>query len=315
MSSDTASRTQSPAPIPQWAEPDISPAWKYKFVSWVIRYGGRARAYHIALFASFWYVLFYPSIRQRCRFYLDRRFPARTRWHQRFHDDLKLVRIYAETLADMIILRVLGPNALSAHCPQHDQLIERCAAEQGFLLVHAHVGCFQIGMSALTQFPKAVSIVMIPEPGAAPPASIIDSRGGLDTVMQMTAAVLRGEIVAMMGDRIFGSDRNVAPVRFLGGKALFPITAYRVASATHVPVLVMTAPKTAKSSYELRVAKVINVPPGLGRDPAEYAPYAQQFADCIEQFTNDFPWQVFNFYNLWEVSGSAALGRKDSDYR
>jgi predicted LPLAT superfamily acyltransferase len=306
----TQEKSSAPPASPQhWAEPGIGPTWRYKFFAWLIRFGGKARAYHIAYIVTFWYVLLYPSIRRRCRFYLNRRFPSRNRGYQRLLDDFHLVRAYAVTLVDMMVMNVLGPKAFSASCPQHDQLIERCGREKGFVLVHAHVGCFQIGMSALTQFPKRVSIVIIPEPGSKPPADVIDPRSGLEGVVQMTNALMRGEIVAMMGDRIFGSDHNVVPVQFLGSPALFPITPYRLASATGVPVLVMTAPKTGKTSYELRVAKVIEIPPNLGRNAADYTPYAQQFADCIEQFTQDFPWQVFNFYDLWQTTGGVAESR------
>jgi predicted LPLAT superfamily acyltransferase len=301
----TANTSHVPSSLPpdrpqQWAEPGIGPAWRFKLMNWIIRHGGKARGYHLAYIVTFWYVLFYPSIRRRCEFYLKRRFPARNRWFQRFSDAYRLVSAYAVTLVDVMILDALGPAVISARCPQHDQLIERCAQPKGFVLVHAHVGCFQIGASTLTQFPKRVSIVMIPEPGSKAPATIIDPHSGLEGVMLMTNALLRGEIVAMMGDRIFGSDRNVVPVKFLGSPAIFPITPYRLASATGVPVLVMTAPRISKTSYELRVAKVIDVPPNLGRNAADYAPYAQQFADCIEQFTREFPWQVYNFYDLWQ---------------
>lgn len=293
----------SVAPDPRWAEPDLGPRWRRQFMHWVIRAGGRARAYHLAFFATVWYVLFYPSVRRRCRYYLNLRFPLRTRWYQRLLDDHRLIRSYAATLVDIVVLSALGPKAISASCPQHDELIQRCALPEGFVLVHAHVGCFQIGMSALTQFPKPVSIVTIPEPGTKPPGQVIDPRSGVAGVIQMTEALLRGEIVAIMGDRTFGADHNAVAVDFLGRKALFPISPYRIASATGAPVLVMTAPKTGKTTYELRVSKIIPVPPGLGRDPAAYAPYAQQFADCIAQFAQDFPWQVFNFYDLWTTTG------------
>ena len=301
----TASTPQAPSPAPpqrsqQWAEPDIGPAWRYRFMAWIIRVGGKTRAYHLAYIVTFWYVLFYPSIRARCRFYLKRRFPARNRWFQRLWDAYRLVSSYAITLVDVMILDALGPGVISARCPQHDQLIERCGREKGFVLVHAHVGCFQIGAATLTQFPKRVSIVMIPEPESKAPATVIDPRSGIEGVVLMTNALLRGEIVTMMGDRIFGSDHNVVPVQFLGSPALFPITPYRLASATGVPVLVMTAPRISRTSYELRLAKVIEVPPNLGRNAADYAPYAQQFADSIEQFTREFPWQVYNFYDVWE---------------
>jgi predicted LPLAT superfamily acyltransferase len=301
----TGTTPQAPSSVPpdraqQWAEPGIGPAWRYKFMAWIIRVGGKTRAYHLAYIVTFWYVLFYPSIRRRCGFYLKRRFPARNRWFQRMRDAYRLVSAYAITLVDVMILDTLGPGVVTASCPDHDKLIERCAREPGFVLIHAHVGCFQIGASTLTQFPKRVSVVMIPEPGSKTPANVIDPHSGLEGVVLMTNALLRGEIVTMMGDRVFGSDHNVVPVQFLGSPALFPITPYRLASATGVPVLVMTAPRISRTSYELRLAKVIEIPPNLGRNAADYAPYAQQFADCIEQFTREFPWQVYNFYDVWE---------------
>src|SRR5580704_3176978 len=173
----TASTPQAPSPLPpdrpqQWAEPGIGPAWRYKFASWLIRIGGKARGYHLAYIVTFWYVLFYPSIRRRCRFYLQRRFPTRSRSFQRLLDTYRLVSAYAITLVDVVIVDALGRGAVAASCPDHDQLIERCAREPGFVLIHAHVGCFQIGVSTLTQFPKHVSAVMITEPGSRATASI-----------------------------------------------------------------------------------------------------------------------------------------------
>jgi predicted LPLAT superfamily acyltransferase len=115
----------------------------------------------------------------------------------------------------------------------------------------------------------------------------------------MAETLLAGNILVMMGDRTIGSEKTVVPVRFLGGQVLFPITPYRVAAVTGVPVLVMTAPRTGTRSYELRLAKVIEVPANLGRSASSYTPYAQQFADCIEEFVREHPWQFHNFFNLW----------------
>jgi predicted LPLAT superfamily acyltransferase len=207
----------------------------------------------------------------------------------------------------MQVLEIFGPGVLSASSPQHEQLLEICAAERGFVVLQAHVGCWQIGMSCLGQFSKHVSIVMIPEERtlalfAAKTPSTIDPRTGLDGVMIMTEVLLRGEILTMMGDRTFGGPQTAVAVRFLGGTAEFPVTPYRLASATGCPVLVLLAPKIGKDAYELRLAKIIDVPPNLGRDPKCYTQYAQQFADCVEQFAMEFPWQVFNFYDLWAES-------------
>ena len=62
----------------------------------------------------------------------------------------------------------------------------------------------------------------------------------------------------------------------------------------------MTAPNLGGSAFELRLAKVIEVPPNLGRNPEAYTPYTQMFADCLEQFVHDFPWQFYNFYDFWQ---------------
>jgi len=291
-------------PAANWAQPGLGRSWQQGFFHWLIRIGGKARGYHMSHVVTFWYVLLYPSIRRRCRFYLSRRFPDHTGWFRRFLDTYRLARTYGAALVDMTVLDIFGPRSISASCPEHDRLIQLCAEPRGFVLLHAHVGSFQIGMSALTQFPKRVSIVMIPETRAPmllgpQSASMIDPRSGLQGVIAMTEALLRGEIVTMMGDRIFGSDQNSVAVQFLGDPVLFPVTPYRLASATATPVLVMAAPKTSPNSYELRLLKLIEVPPNLGRNAQDYAPYAQQFADCLEQFTREFPWQFYNFYDLW----------------
>jgi predicted LPLAT superfamily acyltransferase len=306
---DTGGFAQSPTrSIPNrsadWAQPGIGKTWQHRFFYWLIRIGGKKRGYHMANIIAFWYVLLYPSIRRRCRFYLDRRFPDHRGALRRFLDTYRLVRTFGATLIDIMFVSIRGPGALAVTVPDRDRMVRLCSGDRGFILIHAHVGCWQAGITTLHQIPKAVSIVMLPEERAhalVDPRSveIIDPRTGLQCAMQMTESLLRGQIVVMMGDRTFGGGKQQVGARFLGGKILLPITPYRLASATGMPVLVMTAPRTAGQSYELRVAKVIDVPPNLSRDLQSYEPYAQQFADCIEEFVRDYPWQFYNFYDFW----------------
>jgi predicted LPLAT superfamily acyltransferase len=292
-------------PAADWAECGIGPSWKNRFFYWIMRIGGKARGYHMANIASLWYVLFYPSIRKRCGFYLDRRFPGRGGAFAKLFDTYRLVRSYATTLVDIMVLGMFGRQAFKASCPDHDRLMEITAGGRGFVLIHGHVGCWQVGMSTLGKLGRKVSIVMLPEPQmvsllGAQPDAVIDPRDGLRASMQITDALLRGDIVAMMGDRTFGGEQTVVPAKFLGGTVQLPISPYRTASATGVPVVVMVAPRVGPRSYELRLAKVIDVSPGLGRNAAKYATYAQQFSECMEEFVAAHPWQFGNFYNLWQ---------------
>jgi predicted LPLAT superfamily acyltransferase len=290
-----------------WSQQGVGSRRQHRFFYWLIRLLGKRPAYHFAYAASFWYVLFYPSIRRRCRFYLDRRFPERRGPLRRFRDTFRLVRNFAVTLVDRMAMGILGPQSLGALSPDYDRVMQLAAGPRGLVLVHAHVGGAQMSMSGLGKFPKHVWLTMIPDPRIAalfdPQAvTVIDPRQGLESIVAMTDALLHGDVVAMAGDRTVGHDKATVPARFLGGSVQFPIAPYRLASATGAAVAVLVAPKIGPRTYELRLAKVIDVPASLGRNARDYAPYAQQFADCLEQFVGEYPWQFYNFYDLWSAA-------------
>jgi predicted LPLAT superfamily acyltransferase len=286
-----------------WSEKGIGPNWQRKFFYWLIRLGGKQRGYHMSNILTFWYVLIHPSIRRRCRFYLDRRFPDRRGALRQFLDTYRLVRTFGATLVDPMVVQILGPGAFNVASPDHDRLLEISADKKGLVVIHAHMGSWQIAIPTLGKFPKRVSVVRIPDPNApslADSPATIDPRTGLQSAMQMADALMAGEIVVLAGDRTLGSEKSVAPAQLLGGRVFLPIAPYRLASATGAPVLVLTSPKISGNNFAMKLAKVIQVPPGLGRNPARYAPYAQMFADCIEEFVSEYPWQFYNFYDFWQ---------------
>lgn len=297
-------------PSAAWAERQLGQSWQHRFFHGLIRTLGKRPAYHMMYLVTFWYVLLYPRIRRRTRFYLDRRFPQRTGFFRRFLDTFALVRNFGRTMVDLAMFGILGKDSLRATCPDADRLLEICRGEKGFVLLNAHCGCWQVGLSALGYMEKPVSIVMIPDPQAQKfldkyHLHVIDPRSGLVGVVEMMQALRKGGIVGLMGDRIFGADEGSVKVQFLGGEIAVPIAGYRLASATGVPVVVLMAPRTAYAAYELRLIKVIDVPPGLGRKAQDYAPYARQFAEALEQFVEQYPWQFYNFFDLWNPEAKA----------
>ena len=262
--------SQPTSPDRQYWSPNVGPAWHFRFFAWLLRWGGMTRAYHISYITTFWYVLFYPSIRSRCRHYLNRRFPQRRGRVRQFLDSYRLVRSFGETLVDIVALDVLGKDALFSLSPDRERLCAMADGQKGIILLLAHMGCWQAGMSSTGDLPQKTWHVLIPEPRTLAmlepdKAGVIDPRSGLDGVMQMTAALLRGEIVAMMGDRTFGDERNRIEAGFLGGTIKLPVTPYRLASACGTPIAVMLAAKIAPRTYQMRLVKIIDVPPALGR--------------------------------------------------
>jgi predicted LPLAT superfamily acyltransferase len=304
---------------PDWSERGIGKSWQHRFFDRLIRILGKRPAYHMAYVVTFWYVLAYPSVRKRCRYYLGRRFPERQGKVRRFLDAYHLIREFGKTLVDITAFGILGKRSMVDVCSDTERILELCRREKGFILLSAHVGCWQVGLANLANLQKPVSLLMVPDPKAQAlldrrAAKVIDPRTGLAGVVAMTQALLHGEILAIMCDRTFGEDHNTIEARFFGDKVFLPLSPYRLASAAGVPVVVLLALRNGMKTYELRLARVIQVAPGLGRSAREYVSYAQQFIACLEEFVQEHPWQFFNFYDLWHdgaattTSASPALG-------
>jgi predicted LPLAT superfamily acyltransferase len=73
-----------------------------------------------------------------------------------------------------------------------------------------------------------------------------------------------------------------------------------MASVTGAPIGVLLSAKSGSESYELRLAKTLRVPGGLGRGGRAFADYARQFAETLEDYTRQYPYQFFNFFDMWE---------------
>jgi len=119
-------------------------------------------------------------------------------------------------------------------------------------------------------------------------------------IVDMTTALKNGEIVGVMGDRMFGSDSNAVSAPFLGGTIDIPVSPYRLASAARAPIIIVFSHRVGRAAYDIRLANTIHVPPGLGRDPAAYEPYAAEFTRTLEQYVEAHPWEFFNFFDMWE---------------
>lgn len=290
-----------------WSVEGVGRRWQFRFFHLLILIGGLRPAYHIMYIVVLWYVLFVPDIRERTRHYLRRRFPDHSCPIRRFWDSYRLVFTFARSMIDRAAHALVGERVLRADCPDIAQMRALLAEHEGAVLLNGHIGCWQVAMSAISHVDRPVSIVMIPPEGGTPaaelmdedlPFDVIDPRRGTEGVMEMLEALRNGRILGLMGDRVFGVAEDTVKVGFLGGEIHVPFAPYRLAAVTGKPIMVLFSHKTRINHYRLRLATVIRVPPGV-REPADAVPYAQQFADALEVYVEDHPWQFFNFYDMW----------------
>lgn len=295
----------------QWDSRSFGSRFQHSLFYALIRVGGRQAAHFVLFFVVLYYLVFRPSLRARSTPYLVRRFPHRRGWAQ-FRDAFRLSLEFGRMLVDRAVLGILGPQALRFNVSERENLARLLEEGHGLILLTAHVGAWQMGMTNLSPLAAPINLVIHREPGdvdrhffehgdQASPLKFIDPTGELGGVLAMLQALKHKEVLSIMGDRAMGSRGSNVAVTFLGGTVQVPVSPYLLGSATGAPIAVIFPYKTETGGYALQIAGVIRVPQDLGRAGSQYQPYAQEFANALEAFVAEHPYQFFNFFDLWNL--------------
>lgn len=302
----------------QWTSRSIGSQFQHRIFYALIRVGGRRGAYCLLVFVVLYYVLFRPAVRQRSSYYLSRRFPGQGPFG-RLRDSYLLSLEIGKMLVDRAVLGILGPAELKVDLTGRQELEALLREGRGLILVTAHVGCWQLAMAALSVLETRVSLLIhrdegdvdrhyFEHGGDAASYRIIDPAGFLGGTLEMLEVLKHGEVLSIMGDRVMGGESSTVTASFLGGTVRLPFSPYKLASATGAPIAVIFPYKSGPGRYALRLARVIRVPAKLGRSAEAYRPYASQFADALEGFVAEHPYQFFNFFDMW-TQGERATNR------
>lgn len=292
-----------------WSSRSVGSPLQHRAFHLLLRAGGLRAAYALLRPVAAWYAVFRPDVRRRGSFYLARRFPGRPALG-RMTDSYRHTLALGKALVDRAAVGLLGPGTITATNSGRDRLRALIAEGRGLIMLSSHVGSWQATMPALAQLGTPVNLVIQREEGdvdrhyfelrkEASPFRIIDPQGYLGGAVEITAALRRGEVLSMMGDRVFGDSRGVLSVDFLGAPAPFPTGPYSIAAATGAPIAVLFSVKTGRTTYEMLLADVLRVPAGTGRKVQGFRPYVERYVRHLEEYTRQHPYQFFNFYDLW----------------
>jgi predicted LPLAT superfamily acyltransferase len=207
------------------------------------RPAGRALLYPICAY----FVLFSRRARRASRDYLARVLSRRPQWRDLFLHQL----CFARTILDRIYL-------LSGRIAYFDCAVEgvealktRLASGRGCLLFGAHFGSFDfLRVLGLAECTVPVNVLMHQRDEAKLnavfdplnprlPMQII-RLGQSQTMLQVAEALARGEIVALLADRVVAGDKMV-PCEFLGDEAPLPEGPFVLAAMLRVPVVLFSA--------------------------------------------------------------------------
>jgi lauroyl/myristoyl acyltransferase len=176
------------------------------------------------------------------------------------------------------------------------------ALEGGAISLSAHVGSWELAGRLLAQRRGRPTHVVVSQDEAPELGPWVRRDGdGVRFVprarptvsLELVAALRRGEVVALQGDRALGNAGDVV-VPFFGAPARFPVGPFRLARATGVPIVPAFCLLDVDHRYQVLVQPPLRVEPG-----GEEAALARWVAG-LEEVVRLHPTQWFNFFDVWE---------------
>jgi predicted LPLAT superfamily acyltransferase len=202
-------------------------------------------------------------------------------------------------------------------------LREALSANRGLVLLASHTGNWEAAGHLLRRIDVPCSIVGFDnevDPIRRVYAGTMSGRhvrmiaveGPFEHSVEILAALRRGEIVAMLGDRLSGQ----APVQasFLGRPALFPAGAYLLAALAGAPVVQAFAFREPGFRYRFVAfpPERLEMPPRDRRSDFLAACVAR-YAGRLESMVRQYPCQWYNFYPFWDAATQDVKPQTNAD--
>lgn len=295
-----------------WSSRSLGTKWQHRFFYNMLKLFGIKPARIALLFVVAAYCL-RPSIYRRSLFYLEHRFKHAS-FLARFVQVCRLYWQFGQVLLERAATGILGNVQIDISEKDKKCVQALIAKGKGVIFLNAHVGYWQMALSALS-FDVPVNLVHprstedvdrhffehsknknFPKINIINPNIFKDSHSVL---ISMSAALLRGELLCIMGDRITETDRINVSAHFLGGEILLPGSVYLLAAKTGAPIVITFSYRTGVCKAHNYIFRILELPQKLPKQAESIAPYAQELANGMEDFCQKHPFQFFNFHNIW----------------
>ena len=281
----------------------------HRIFRWVIRHFGVGPAYAVLVPVIAYYVLFRPSAVRAAAPYIRRRFPGGSR-PKRWGLTFKLYYHFGLCLIDQAASGILGPGSLKIEFPEADRFREFVQGGRGLVFITSHVGVWQQAISVLAFMGRTVYLhLRRDEPsesmgladfrGAGAGFHVVSPDAYLGGIPELSLALAHGNIVAVMGDRGYGSA-ICERAGFLGHEAPFPLLPYHLALTTKSDLAVFLTSRIGRMRFRLRA----ETKSGAGEDPAADRASARSlllrwYVGHLEREVREHPYMWFNFFDFW----------------
>jgi len=292
---------------PVWAaQRERGHVWAMQAFVWCALLLGR-RVGRLLLFPiCAYFMLFSHTGRRASRGYLARLFGRQPTWREVFRHHYA----FASTLLDRAFLLRGRAEVLAFTRNLCEPLYAMQQSGQGCLLLGAHMGSFEVTryfgakyaglkLRMLMYQDNAQKVSRVARSLAGGDLLPIIPLGGFDALFQAKEALDRGEVVGLLGDRVFDA-RKYVEVPFLGQLAAFPTGPFLLAHTLKVPVVLFFGLYTGGNRYVEHAelfAERITIDPAHRQE--DLARWVQRYAERLEHYCRAYPYNWFNFYDFW----------------
>lgn len=241
-------------------------------------------------------------------------------------------RAFALSIADRIELW-LGRRGGFEFVVQGSEIPDRLADEgRGYIVLGAHLGSFDALRLLADRQGRTVNVLMYTnhaerinrvfrELSPEAEARVIPVvPGSVQAIFEIRERLSRGEVIAVLGDRIEAGDRGRASrVSLLGDPVSLPQSPFLMAGLLECPVVFMTALRTGPRRYTVvaeLLADRVTLPRAERQKKLEELLAA--YAGCLARQCVQSPYQWFNFFDYWgdaQQTDPARAGRDEQAER
>jgi Kdo2-lipid IVA lauroyltransferase/acyltransferase len=178
---------------------------------------------------------------------------------------------------------------------------DRVPSGLGLISLTAHVGNWELAGRLLAGRTARTTHVVVAEEEALQLEQWVRRNGdGVRFVtrsrptisLELVAALRRGDVVAVQGDRALGTRGDVL-VPFFGRPAPFPLGPFILARAVGMPLVPAFCLLDSDYRYRVKVAEPLVVRRGGEEDAA------RAWVGVLERVVREYPTQWFNFFDVW----------------
>jgi predicted LPLAT superfamily acyltransferase len=288
-----------------------------RIMSWLSLRLGRQVSRSALHLIAFYFVLFSPASRKASLNYLPRALGRPATWRDLYRHFFS----FASTIHDRIYLINRNYDLFDIEIQGKDVINPLIDANQGVLLMGAHLGSFEVMRAIGRQLPGLKVAMVMHEDNAQkinamlaainPEASMgVIPLGHLDSMLQFKQHLDDGMLVGMLSDRTLGNE-PMAEVELLGDIAAIPSGPFRMAALLRRPVVFMAGLYLGGNRYQVvfeTLADFSETPRGE-REQAVNAAIAR-YTELLNQYTRLAPYNWFNFFDYWQTTPASLAERK-----